>query len=486
MIFFEFICWQTPAVVLRFFRINDPYRLLAVLAVLAILALPFWLSSPGLLLRDLHQFIAGEAVNGGRTLYSEWFDSTPPFAAWTAALLEMCFGRHLPGWNAVGFVLLFLQAAVFGWILIVHRAYNENTYLPALVFAILGVSSFDLVRFSPELFGSLLLLLALHQLFNEIEFRQQAEDVVLRAGFLLGLATLVVFSYWVFFFFAWIALLLYAGLTFRKSVLLLTGFLLPHLVLVTVYFLLDQTQWLSLNFYAANWGWGGKWDIDFKSLLVIGGVPSLFFLISLFMLQREAHFTRYQSQLLQVMFLWLVAAGVQLTLAEARTPTTLITFFPPVTYLISYNLLLIRRKWIANVMLMAMIFGVIVSGQAVLRGYVVTDPYRQMLVKEMPSRVKAKRVMMLAEPVPGLMQVNQQAGFFYDWELSERVWNEPEMLAHALLIHRSFAKSRPDVIFDPYDRFANISGVLPNIFNRYHRDGEYWYQKQTSGIDYTR
>lgn len=459
---------------------------MAVLAVLALLALPLWLGSPGLLLRDLHQFVTGEAISGGRTLYSEWFVSTPPLAAWTAALLETWFGRHILGWNAVGFLLLFLQAAVFGWILIVHRAYNENTYLPSLIFAVLGVSSFDLLRFSPELFASLLLLLALHQLFNEIEFREQREDVVLRAGFLLGLATLVVFSYWVFFLFAWIALLLYAGLTFRKSVLLVTGFLLPHLMLVMGYFLMDQTRWLSVNFYAANWGWGGKWDIDFISLLVIGGIPFLYFLISLFMLQREAHFTRYQSQLLQVMFLWLIAAGVQATLSEARTPTTLIPFIPPVTYFISHYLLLIRRKWIANMMLVAMILGVAVSAQAVLRGYVGTGSYQQMLVQGVPSRVKAKRVMMLAEPVPGLMAENQQAGFFYDWELSKPVWQEPKTLAHALLIQRSFSKSPPEVIFDPHGNFRKISDVLPNIYNGYYRDGEFWYQKQTAGIGYTR
>lgn len=484
--FFEFICRQTQNVLLRFFRINDPYRLLAVLAVLALLALPLWLSNPGLLLRDLYQFITGEAVSGGRTLYSEWFDSTPPLAAWIAALLETCFGRHSLGWNTVGFLLWFLQAAVFGWILIVHRAYNENTYLPSLIFSVLGVSSFDLLRFSPELLASLLLLLALHQLFNEIEFREQREDVVLRAGFLLGLATLVVFSYWVFFLFAWVALLLYGGLTFRKSVLLVTGFLLPHLVLVAGYFLMGQTRWLGVNFYAANWGWGGRWGIDFRALLFVGGIPLLYFLISLLMLQREAHFTRYQSHLLQVMFLWLVAAGVQVALAEVRTPTTFITFIPPVTYFISHYLLLIRRKWIANVMLVAMILGVTVSAHAVLRGFVGTGSYKQMLVQGTPSRVKAKRVMMLAEPVPGLMTENQQAGFFYDWELSKPVWQEPKTLAHALLIQRSFSKSPPEVIFDPHDNFRKISDILPNIYNSYYRDGEFWYQKQTARIGYTR
>jgi hypothetical protein len=241
-----------------------------------------------------------------------------------------------------------------------------------------------------------------------------------------------------------------------------------------------------VNFYAANWGWGGRWGIDFRALLFVGGIPLLYFLISLLMLQREAHFTRYQSHLLQVMFLWLVAAGVQVALAEVRTPTTFITFIPPVTYFISHYLLLIRRKWIANVMLVAMILGVTVSAHAVLRGFVGTGSYKQMLVQGTPSRVKAKRVMMLAEPVPGLMTENQQAGFFYDWELSKPVWQEPKTLAHALLIQRSFSKSPPEVIFDPHDNFRKISDILPNIYNSYYRDGEFWYQKQTARIGYTR
>ena len=462
---------------LRFFRINDPYRLLAVLAVLLMLALPLWLSHPGLLLKELHQYITGEAISRGQTLYTQWFDSVPPLAGWLAALLETCFGRNAFGWNAVGFLLVFLQAAVFGWTLIVHRAYNENTYLPSLIYAVLCVSSFDLLRFSPELVGSLLLLMALNQLFNEIEFREQREDVVIRAGFLLGLATLVVFSYWVFFLFAWIALLIYAGLTIRKSVLLVTGFLLPHLLLVVGYFLIDQTYWLWHNFYAPNFQVGTGWSIDVRSLAVIGGIPFLYFIIALFMLQREAHFTRYQSQLLQVMFLWLVAAGIQVSISGPRTPTTFIVFVPAVTYFISHYLLLVRRRWIANVMLVIMVVGVAISAQVVMRGYSGRDAYARMLVRDPGENVKGQKVMILAESNAGLWKSNQQAGFFFDWSLSEPIWQQPQVLEHALLIERSFSESPPDLIFDPQGYFEKIATVLPGIYRSYSRTGDFWQRK---------
>ncbi|MFN5169803.1 MAG: hypothetical protein ACK5DD_09270 [Cyclobacteriaceae bacterium] len=462
---------------LRFFRINDPYRLLAVLAVLLMLALPLWLSHPGLLLKELHQYITGEAISRGQTLYTQWFDSVPPLAGGLAALLDTCFGRNAFGWNAVGILLVFLQAAVFGWTLIVHRAYNENTYLPSLIYAILCVSSFDLLRFSPELVGSLLLLMALNQLFNEIEFREQREDVVIRAGFLLGLATLVVFSYWVFFLFAWIALLIYAGLTIRKSVLLVTGFLLPHLLLVVGYFLIDQTYWLWHNFYAPNFQVGTGWSIDVRSLAVIGGIPFLYFIIALFMLQREAHFTRYQSQLLQVMFLWLVAAGIQVSISGPRTPTTFIVFAPAVTYFISHYLLLVRRRWIANVMLVIMVVGVAISAQVVMRGYSGRDAYARMLVRDPDENVKGQKVMILTESNAGLLKSNQQAGFFLDWSLSEPIWQQPQVLEHALLIERSFSESPPDLIFDPQGYFEKISTVLPGIYRGYSRTGDFWQRK---------
>ena len=63
---------------------------------------------------------------------------------------------------------------------------------------------------------------------------------------------------------------------------------------------------LFQHFYAPNLTLSTLTLVGLKSILILGSVPIAYFFFSLFMLNREAHFTKYQSQLLQVMFLWLI------------------------------------------------------------------------------------------------------------------------------------------------------------------------------------
>ena len=76
------------------------------------------------------------------------------------------------------------------------------------------------------------------------------------------------------------------------------------------------------------------------------------------MLNREARLTKYQSQLLQIMFVWLLIAIVELIVSGKMTPARVITFAPPLSYFTSHYLLLIRRKWIGEMMLWTFILGI--------------------------------------------------------------------------------------------------------------------------------
>ncbi|HCW07158.1 MAG TPA: hypothetical protein DGG95_07325, partial [Cytophagales bacterium] len=209
---------------LRFFRLNDPYRLLGVLLMMIIMALPILVIAPPVTLPELKSIVIGEALNEGKEMYIKLIDNTPWLAAQFHRWIELIFSRSLTARHLVALFILFFQASFFSIILIRNKAYNESNYFPALVFGVLCFFSFDVLSASNELFGSTCLLFALNSLFKEIEFKAQRDDTILSIGFYLGLASLFVFSYAVFLVGSIVILFTYARLDFRKAMLLLFGF----------------------------------------------------------------------------------------------------------------------------------------------------------------------------------------------------------------------------------------------------------------------
>lgn len=441
---------------LRFFKLNDPYRLIAVLLVLIGLSLPLFISSRALTILELKDLVVGESL-GNKILYVQLIDDTPWLAARIDQWAFFLFGHSLLARQLAALFILFFQAAYFTVILIRYRAYNESNYLPALIFGIISFFSFDLLALSPELLASTFLLFALSNLFQEIEFKIQREETVLYVGLYLGMASLFVLSYTVFLPGSLVLLLVYARLSFRKSLFLIFSFCIPHIILIILYFFYDALPQYFQYFYAQNFFTHAVDYISMKSLLVLGSVVLMYLVFSLVMLKREAHFTRYQSQLLQVMLGWLALAGIEVFLTKNFSPRSFISFVPPLAYLISHYLLLIRRKWIAETMLLFFLILIIaVSSAARLKKISQVDYSKLTVPAPAYDSIQGKRIIVLGTDW-GLYQTNHPATYFLNWDLSKEYIENAGIFQHIVLINECFEREKPEVIIDE-------SGLMERIF----------------------
>lgn len=457
---------------LRFFRINDPYRLLGLLIIIILVSLPFLISPAGILLSELKNMVLGEAIANGKLMYVEIFDDAPPLASLLFALMDILFGRSVLAGHIVAILIIFFQAAYFAVLLINNKAYTENTYLPALIFALLCFFSFDLLSFSNELLASTILLLALNQLFHEIEFKIQRDEIILKLGVYLGLATFLVFSYGVF---SLLSIFILIGLTragFRKIALLIFGFALPNVLMITFYYYRGGTDLLWNNFYSSNLTFAGDMLISFKGLLVLGAIPLVYFVFSIFMMNREARFTKYQSQLMQVMFLWLICSLVQLLIARQVTPASLIIFIPSFAYFISHYLLLIRRKWRAELMLWIFLIGIISMNWLTKTDRIKSVNFSALFPSPSPysTMIQNKKVMVL-EPGLQLYQHNVLGGFFLNWELAKPILQDMADYRHVEIVAACFEVDPPDVIVDKQDLIGPVMERIPIIASQYKREG---------------
>lgn len=465
--------------VLRFFRVNDPYRLLGVLLLMIMASIPLLLNPEVITLQELKGLVLGEALNDGKAMYTQVVDDTPWLASQFAKWIELILGRSLTARHILAMLILFFQAGFFSFILIRNKAYNENNYFPALIFGVLCFFSFDMLSFSDEILASTFLLFALNNLFKEIEFRVQRDETILNLGVYLGIASMLVFSYSVFLVGAYIILLSFTRIDLRRSLLLVFGFLFPHFLLVIFYYFKGGLSELGSFFYLANLSIHSIDLISWQSLFWLGSTVLIYFFFSMIMLSREARFTRYQSQLLQVMLIWLAVALLNVLITRERTPHSFITFLPSAAYFISHYLLLIRRKWIAETMLWIFIIGIVGISFAAKEKKISRIDYSNMLIKDShpEPKIEGKRILVLSDNI-GFYQRNKMASYFLNWNLSADIFELHNYFKDLVWINESFQKDPPDIIIDDKNRMKKIFSRLPQIEKKYQRNGNLYELKK--------
>jgi CRP-like cAMP-binding protein len=464
-------------VLLRFFRINDPYRLLGILVILILIALPLFIDPVKIMRDELKMFVLGETLNQDKGLYTEVLTNTPPLFALISGWFEMIFGRSQTAERVFSLILIFFQLSFFTIILINCRAHNESTYLPGLIFGTLAFFSFDMLSFSSELMASTVLLFALNNLFKEVEFRVQRDEIVLNLGVYIGLTSLLVFSYALYLPGVLIILGIFTRLTLRKSFLVIFGFMLPHAFVIVRYYMMGNVSVLYENFYRASFTWQDDFSLSLSSVLLLCLCPAIFLLLSLFTLNREARLTKYQSQLSQIMILWTLLAVVEVAISGSLKPHQLITCIPPLAYFISHYILVIRRKVLAEVTIWTFIITVI-SLMYLSRYEVITNVnYHNLFPPKSPyTEIKDKRVLILGDDW-GLLTNNKPASGFYDWKMVRPIFTDLDYFENVVLIDKAFNHDEPEVILDQENKMNEVFKRIPSIQSHYSREGSLYIRK---------
>ncbi len=464
---------------LGYFRINDPYRLIGLLVIMTLLSLPLFIDTPDVTVTELKSFIVGERISEGFGLYHGTIDSTPPLTSWFYGLFDLVFGRSLTARHIFAFVILFLQSVFLGIILIDKKVFSENTYIPSLLFSLLVFISFDSLALTGDLLAFGVLLLALNNLIKEIEFRTPRDETSFNLGIFISVASMFSFSYAIYLPGAIILLSIFTRSSVRKYLLLAFGFVLPHLVLICIFNLNGHAQELWQNYYVHNLSFPSHDLISTKSLLLLCTVPLFYLFVSLFILNRDARLTKYQSQIFQMMFLWFVIAFLQFFIAADFRPQSIITVLPPVSFFLTHFLLLIRRRKYAEMNMLILLVGVVVLAYLTRYHQIPQINYNDLIVKESAAPIKDKKILILSND-QAVFKNNTLGSPFYDWDLAAPVFKNPDYYENLLFIHRCFEKEKPDVIIDPENLMAGFFKRLPQLNAQYIKSPEGYTRKAIS------
>ncbi|HEX8041818.1 MAG TPA: DUF6427 family protein [Chryseosolibacter sp.] len=461
---------------IRYFRINDPYRLAGLFALLVIMYLPLFIYNSQLTIPELKDLLVGEKQNEGYRMYSGLIDNTGPLAAWSDEILDTLFGRSLLARHLLAFAVIFLQSAYIGIVFISKKVFSENTYIPSFLFSLLFFFSYDTLSLSNELLGSGFLLLALNYLFQEVEFRNERDESIFNLGLCISLASLFIFSFSIYLVGAIVILVLFTRSTLRKFMLLIFGYLLPHLLVISLSYLNDATGEVWRYFYVASFSLDHTQFMTTRALLTLGAIPLFYFAVSMVMLNREARFSKYQSQILQTVLLWLVFSLLFVFLSDGLRPQSLIVFIPGLSFLFTHFFLLIRRKKFVALNSWILFVGIVGMAYLAKFGRIGAVSYSQLLVNNAVTDIKGKRILVLEDNLDIYSQ-NSLATPYLNWDLSQDVLRHPEYYENVTHVFHSFKNDPPEIVFDKENLLEGFFNRMPGIGAQYVRQGDRYVRK---------
>ena len=179
------------------------------------------------------------------------------------------------------------------------------------------------------------------------------------------------------------------------------------------------------------------------------------------------------------MFLWLLVTIIHVFIVRELSPQSVIIFIPSMAYLVSHYLLLIRRKWIAEMMLWIFMISLVSMNLLTQYGSIRGVDFQRMFPKPSPyaKSIKDKKVLVLCDDV-SVYRENKLAGYFPNWDLSKLIFEQPEYYESILLINEAFEMDPPDIIVDPQDLMKPIFNRIPRLKPLYRREGELYRKKE--------
>ncbi len=262
---------------------------------------------------------------------------------------------ELPGFIRVliAVVLVSLEAIYLNIIVNRHEVLFKNSYLPALMYALLMSLAFPLIRIHPVILTNLVLLVALDKLFSLFK-NESPISPLFNGGFFISIASLTYFPAAAIFILFLLALARLRPFSFREWIIACIGFFLPYFFLSVYFFWTDQLDsgWKNIlaNFITVPSRFGFSMD---RPLLVLLTWIGILFLLSINRLRQNFYKnvirTRANQQVLVLYFLIAAISSLLLKIIPLYYMTLLA--IPLAVFFSYYFLAEKKRPWVSELIL---------------------------------------------------------------------------------------------------------------------------------------
>jgi len=458
---------------LSFFKLNDPFRLFGIVFLLIVLRIPYWIQDIPLLQPELVWMLIGERISKGHSMYVGIIDDSGPLSAGVYWLIQLMVGKSLLAYKIIAGGLILFQIAFVNNILIQFKAFEDNTYIPALVMAVLFHLSFDFLTLSPALMGSTFIILALAQLFSQTVRHQDHPEPVFLVGLFGGMALCFHFPLIVFLPFLLVAGVVISGFNLSQLILCLAGYFLPFSLIAVYYFWIDGLTEFLFEFAFATRLVEGYHYVSYWDLATLFLLPLIFTGVGFVIGAVLKRLTVNQQKQNQLIILYMVFSLFTIFLSNRTAPYQWIVILPGLTYYISQIFVYLNRKILKTVLFYIFLIGIPMSGYVWVYQKTTTGDINKYTVGRGShyGLTQNATVLVLGDDL-GYYRNATLAGPYLNYHLSKPALNDYKSHSGLTKIYSSFKKEMPEYIIDEEGIFATLLEYLPEIAADYTLEQE--------------
>ncbi len=451
---------------LKYFRINDPYRLIVLFVLMLAVRLPVMLSGDFLTYPELYNQLVGERMGDGFKLYSEIWTKTGPLSGVIYGVMDLLFGRSQVAWQTISLIVVSIQCFLFNKILLMSKAFNENTYIPGVIYGVLMSWFFDLFTLTPAVLGLTFVLIAIGGVLGHMELKAKRDEQLLYIGLHLGVAVMFYLPYIIVVPLILLCFAFFTGTVPRRYLLFLYGTFLPVVLAIMFYMFTGRLREVFLQFVYTLVDYPVTSYFTWVEFLILFSLPLFFLLAGIFRVIQGARLTVFQSNLSQFMILWLLVGAAYFFINKEMATAYLVIFVPPVSFFISHYFFSIRKKWLAEIAFIIFLTGPVLFNLGTIYSFfftadfIATDKY---IVQANPYEVTTGKSVLVLSTDLSPYQDARSATPFLDYYLSRDLFANPGYYDNLTRISSGFSFDMPDVIIDPEGLMGPVFNKMPTL-----------------------
>ena len=448
---------------LRYFRINDPYRLITIFIVLILFRLPFLISSDWKTIPELSWMIVGERMNEGALLYVGIWDDIAPLSALTYRSIDFFFGRSQLAYQIFGLLLFFFHVFYVNHISLKHKKYNENNYLPALFYGILGLTFFNVITLSPQLLGLTFVLLSLNNFFNHIETRNKTDGNLLNIGLYIGIASMFFLPYFTLILVHIVGLMFFTNTLRRRYLLLIYGVGIPLIICWLFYAWHGNTHEFFSNFLNSFFSFETKQFLTNRSILIFLGSTIFLFTISTLKTLFGFGFTIFQVRTQKIIFFATLVTLFIYVFNCDNDGYSFIIFFPWAAFFLSHFFLSIKKALKREIGFLVYFLSIIILYFGIaFQSFNLNEiiPLESLLIDTTKNNedYTNKKILVFGPNINPYF-FGKSATSYFNWELSKGQLEQLSYYDNLEAIDKNIRADMPDFIIDQI-------GLAPKIFDK--------------------
>ena len=464
---------------LSLFKINDPYKILIILFIAVIIQLPLFISGINITLPEIEWHMVGAKLLEGGELYIDIYYPIGPLSAQVYRLLSLLTPDGYLIYRLLGLLLVIVQAVIFNYGLIQYKAYNQNTYVPSLVYVILMMGMEDYITLSPQLMGLTFVLISINFTFRIIEGRKRADEDFLKIGLFSGIAALFYPLYIVLIIPVLIALIFFTNTIVRRYLLLVFGASLPFLLTWLKFYWYNQLDEFYFNLDFLFMAGNESALISWKGIIGIILIPGLILLYSFFRVMQSPGFINYQVRLQKYYFLYVIFGILIMLLDYHQASHILIVLIPVMAFFIAHLFLMLRKMVIAEIFFLAFLSLIVLQNYNSSFGLIRENDFLDYSNQYAGSEIilkekKGERLLVLGNGTSKYFG-NHLSTPYLSWVMLEHQIDQIDNYNTVIEIFENFNKDLPETIIDERSAMPELISRIPELSRLYTKSSNQVY-----------